>query len=60
MSMGCTPLTELAGIKLFESGAIVEYLIDTYDKDHKLHSADPQTAWLEKSWLYFQVSGQVK
>jgi glutathione S-transferase len=48
------------GIKLFESGAIVEYLIDAYDKDHKLHSADPQTAWLEKSWLYFQVSGQVK
>lgn len=47
------------GIKLFESGAIIEYLIDTYDKDFNFHSSDAQTAWLEKSWLFFQVSGQV-
>lgn len=48
------------GIKLFESGAIIEYIIDTYDKEYALHSRDAQTAWLEKSWLYLQVSGQVR
>ena len=47
------------GIKLFESGAIIEYLVENYDKEYALHSEDVQTAWLEKSWLYFQVSGQV-
>lgn len=46
------------GVKIFESGAIIEYLLETYDKDHELHSAASPAKWLEKSWLFFQVSGQ--
>ncbi|KAL9110353.1 MAG: hypothetical protein Q9227_005084 [Pyrenula ochraceoflavens] len=44
---------------LWESGAIVEYLIERYDKDHKLSFA-PGTpeAYLAKQWAYFQASGQ--
>jgi len=47
------------GITLWESGAIIEYLMETYDKDHKL-SFPPGTDdyWRAKQWLYFQVSGQ--
>ncbi|KAI1325777.1 glutathione S-transferase [Xylariaceae sp. FL0255] len=51
------PNTDLT---LWESGAIVEYLIDTYDKDnHKIsYPAGSKEAYLTKQWLYFQVSGQ--
>lgn len=47
------------GITLWESGAILEYLIDHYDTEHRL-SFDPKTpeAWHAKQWLFFQVSGQ--
>jgi glutathione S-transferase len=44
------------GITLWESGAIVEYLIDTYDKEQKLSiDAFPEKYHL-KQFLYFQVS----
>jgi glutathione S-transferase len=46
------------GVKIFESGAIFEYLIETYDVEHKLHSSESPKKWLEKSWLFFQASGQ--
>ncbi|KAL1639649.1 hypothetical protein SLS58_007708 [Diplodia intermedia] len=46
------------GVKLFESGAIVEYLVATYDKENKLHHTSSPEQWLEKSWLHFQMSGQ--
>jgi glutathione S-transferase len=43
------------GITLWESGAIVEYLIDTYDKEQKLSiNAFPEKYHL-KQFLYFQV-----
>jgi len=47
------------GITLWESGAIVEYLIEQYDKEHKL-SFEPGTAeaYHAKQWLFFQASGQ--
>lgn len=47
------------GITLWESGAIVEYLVETYDKDHKI-SFTPATAdyFLAKQYLHFQMSGQ--
>ncbi|MCJ1395515.1 hypothetical protein MMC18_008401 [Xylographa bjoerkii] len=47
------------GITLWESGAIVEYLIERYDEKHKL-SFEPGTAetYHAKQWLYFQASGQ--
>lgn len=48
-------------VTLFESGAIMEYLVETYDTDHKV-SYDENTPlgdrWLLRSWLHFQMSGQ--
>lgn len=48
------------GVNLFESGAIIEYLVATYDKDHLLTYRDDQLQdkWLVQSWLMFQMSGQ--
>ena len=40
-----------------ESLAILEYLVDKYDKDHKLSSTG-QDKYIELQWLAFQVSGQ--
>jgi glutathione S-transferase len=47
------------GITLWESGAIIEYLIETYDKDRRISFA-PGTAEAHQArqWLYFQASGQ--
>lgn len=47
------------GITLWESGAILEYLVETYDKEHKIsfpHGS--KESFLAKQWLHFQVSGQ--
>lgn len=41
-----------------QSGAIIEYLIDTYDKSKSLHYDTPKEKYATLSWLYFQVSGQ--
>jgi glutathione S-transferase len=50
------PNTDLT---LWESGAIIEYLIDKYDKTQKLSfRAGSKESYLTKQWLYFQVSGQ--
>ncbi|RYN17212.1 hypothetical protein AA0115_g11938 [Alternaria tenuissima] len=47
------------GITLWESGAIIEYLVETYDKDGKLgFPKGSKEAWQAKMWLFFQVSGQ--
>lgn len=48
------------GVKLFESGAIVQYLVATYDKNLALTYAKDRMAdkWLVDSWLMFQMSGQ--
>lgn len=47
------------GITLWESGAIIEYLVDHYDKECRL-SFPPGTpeSYHAKQWLYFQTSGQ--
>jgi glutathione S-transferase len=47
------------GITLWESGAIIEYLIERYDTSHRLSFA-PGTpeSYHAKQWLYFQVTGQ--
>ncbi|KAI1359694.1 glutathione S-transferase [Xylaria arbuscula] len=48
-----------ADLTLFESGAIVEYLVEKYDKDNKISfKQGSNEAYLTKQWLYFQVSGQ--
>jgi glutathione S-transferase len=46
------------GITLWESGAIIEYLSETYDTNHSLSFASSLEKYLVKQWLYFQVSGQ--
>ncbi|KAL6230154.1 hypothetical protein BDW75DRAFT_223392 [Aspergillus navahoensis] len=46
------------GITLWESGAIVNYLIETYDPSHQLsYDTFPERHQLQQ-WLHFQVSGQ--
>ncbi|MDI1492542.1 MAG: glutathione S- transferase, nitrogen catabolite repression regulator [Ramalina farinacea] len=46
-------------ITLWESDAILEYIIERYDTDHKLSFA-PGTPeyYYTKQWLFFQASGQ--
>ncbi|KAI1146369.1 glutathione S-transferase [Nemania diffusa] len=46
------------GITLWESGAIVQYLIDTYDKGNMISYSDPSEKYLTQQWAYFQASGQ--
>ena len=46
------------GITLWETGAIIEYLIETYDAAHLLSLPNAPEKFLLKQWLFFQVSGQ--
>lgn len=47
------------GITLWESGAIIEYLVDTYDKENKISFPNgSKDFYLAKQWLHFQMSGQ--
>lgn len=47
------------GITLWESGAILEYLVETYDKEHTISfEAGSKDYFLAKQWLHFQMSGQ--
>ncbi|KAI0184044.1 glutathione S-transferase [Xylaria flabelliformis] len=46
-------------LTLWESGAIVEYLIEKYDKDNKISfPRDSNESYLTKQWLFFQTTGQ--
>jgi glutathione S-transferase len=50
------PNTDLT---IWESGAIIEYLIEKYDSENKLSFPHgTKEYWLSKQWLYFQMSGQ--
>ncbi|KAF7562241.1 hypothetical protein G7046_g1908 [Stylonectria norvegica] len=48
------------GVTLFESGAIIQYLIARYDTHHAISYGDDNLPdkWLVDSWLMFQMSGQ--
>ncbi|KAK2811134.1 hypothetical protein FQN50_002470 [Emmonsiellopsis sp. PD_5] len=47
------------GVTIWESGAIIEYLIATYDTEHKISfPAGTIEHWHTIQWLYFQASGQ--
>ncbi len=46
------------GITLWESSAIIEYLVETYDKSNSLHYTEAPEKFLQKSWMAFQISGQ--
>ena len=45
-------------ITLWESGAIVSYLVATYDKSDKLTYASSPEKFQLQQWSYFQASGQ--
>ncbi|KAK2861238.1 hypothetical protein FQN49_004412 [Arthroderma sp. PD_2] len=50
------PNTDLT---IWESGAIITYLVEKYDKDHKLSfPRDTNEYHLANQWLHFQMSGQ--
>lgn len=40
-----------------QSGAIIQYLVDQYDKDHKISYASTPEKYLTQQWLAFQISG---
>ena len=45
-------------IRLFESGSILEYLVEQYDKDHKVsYPAGSREAYEVRNWVYFQNAG---
>ncbi|KAG9246796.1 glutathione S-transferase [Calycina marina] len=46
------------GINIWESGAIVEYLAETYDTKHELSFEKGPEKYQVKQWLHFQMSGQ--
>ncbi|KAK3726105.1 hypothetical protein LTR37_000253 [Vermiconidia calcicola] len=46
------------GITLWETGAIIDYLLDYYDKENKLQYAEFPQKYHQKSWEHFQMSGQ--
>ncbi|OJD18235.1 hypothetical protein AJ78_01735 [Emergomyces pasteurianus Ep9510] len=45
-------------LTLWESGAIIHYLVEVYDKEKKLTYDAFNERHLLNQWLYFQVSGQ--
>jgi glutathione S-transferase len=45
---------------VFESGAVMLYLVDKFDKEGKLsysREKDPQKYWEQIQWLFFQNAG---
>lgn len=47
-------------VLLFESGAIIEYIVERYDAERKISFGDDhlQEKWTSRSWMHFQMSGQ--
>lgn len=46
------------GLTLWESGAIIEYLLENYDHDDSLSYASGKAKWEQRCWMHFQTSGQ--
>jgi glutathione S-transferase len=47
-------------IRVFESGAIMQYLVDRYDSDHKISYPKNTREYVEtNSWLFFLNAGTV-
>ena len=43
---------------IWESNAIILYLVEKYDKEHKISVTDEQEKFIILQWLFFQASGQ--
>ena len=41
-----------------ESAAIIAYLVDKYDLEHKISVSDANEKYHQLQWLFFQASGQ--
>ena len=41
-----------------ESNAILIYLVENYDTEHKISVTDPKEKAIQLQWLFFQASGQ--
>ena len=46
------------GITLWESGAILQYLIEQYDTEKKLHYDSSPEKYHQNQWVAYQISGQ--
>ncbi|KAI2606303.1 glutathione S-transferase [Hypoxylon fragiforme] len=46
------------GVTIWESGPILEYIIDQYDKENKLSYDTLAEKYQIKQWIAFQISGQ--
>jgi len=45
-------------LSIMESGAILEYLADTYDTEHKIsYPRGSREYWEQQQWLHFQMAG---
>ncbi|KAK7954955.1 glutathione S-transferase [Apiospora saccharicola] len=45
-------------VKLFESGSIMQYLVDRYDKDHRVsYPYGSREHWEVNNWLFWQMGG---
>jgi glutathione S-transferase len=59
ISNRCTAIEDPnTGVKIWETGAIILYLIQKYDLNNQLHYDSMDKEILCKQWLIFQVSGQ--
>jgi glutathione S-transferase len=43
---------------IWESNAILQYLVSEYDKEHKISVDDKEGKYKTEQWLFFQASGQ--
>ncbi|KAI5476555.1 hypothetical protein MNV49_007502 [Pseudohyphozyma bogoriensis] len=46
------------GFTLWESGAIITYLVEKFDPDHKISATTAEERYQQLQWLFFQTSGQ--
>ncbi|KAK8135336.1 glutathione S-transferase [Apiospora sp. TS-2023a] len=45
-------------VKVFESGSIMQYLVDRYDKDHRVsYPYGSREHWEVNNWLFWQMGG---
>lgn len=44
---------------IWETGAIIQYLVDQYDTDNKISFPNMREKYLAIQWLAFQISGRV-
>ena len=47
------------GLVLCESGPIVEYLVEQYDKEYKISYEGFEERYLIRQWIGFQISGEL-